>query len=100
MMQHLVGSPFRYRNVFGNRKVDISEVRTSLAVSACPITVVVSPRAGGNRALKKVLTSTRMKRQQLPSALSAKRYVPLFRIMLRPVLTAGASRVCQESSEA
>ena len=61
------------RNVLGKRKVEISRVRMSPAFSAAPIGVEVSVALAGKSAALKFPSLTRMKKQQEPSALRAKR---------------------------
>src|SRR5437868_4862396 len=83
------------RNVFGNRKVEISLVVTSPAFSAAPIGVVVSLATVGNSLLTKVFASTSTNRQQVPSLFSANWYVPRISVITRGVFTLAASSVCQ-----
>jgi hypothetical protein len=90
----LLGVP-SYRNVFGKRNVERSCVVISPAAWDWPITVETSPGNDGKSALANALPSTRMKRQQVPSAFRLNWYVPLSSTIVRPVFTEGCSSVCQ-----
>src|SRR5260370_34978269 len=93
-MQQLLGF-LMYRNVFGNRNVEMSFVVTSPAFSAAPTGVVVSLATAGNNRLTKVSASTSTKAQQLPSGFNAKRYGPRMSVITRGLLTFPPSRVDQ-----
>src|SRR4029077_3127359 len=54
-------------------------------------------KVGGNKSELKVLESSRINRQQLPSALSAYTYAPSGTFMVSPRSTSAPSRVCQLS---
>src|ERR1700740_177378 len=86
------------RKAGGKKNVETSLVVMSPAASAAPTGVLLSGgnvNVGGNSSLTNVFTLMRTKKQEVASGLSANRYFPRISVMVLPVLTLGASSVCQ-----